>query len=1045
MKTNAPRTRSWLRGVHAPIALAALLVALAVELTFPPFDPREDPGFPFAFEVDIASADTGWAQVFVDTGHGFNVEQSSISPVTSNEPLRRHRFLLKRGLVRKLRLDPFNGPTSATTLRSARLVDAATGALVHEFPPASFAPNNQVAEFQIAGDLMRVVPADAANDPQLVVTFDPALQLGVGPRDAGWFRVMRALLVLVLCLGGAYAVRALGRTSPGARAVSVMRELGARHPRAVLALVAVAAAMVCCHPLIFDGRSLVSPGYGLPLVHPDHPGSPYVPESWRYVEDPRASDIGAMFWQHLPYSVIQHRALLIDGEPPLWNRYNSCGTELLGQGQSMLGDPFHVPVILAGGAAWAWDVKFVTARFLFALGCGFVAWAAVRHLGIASLLAFAAPFAGFFSYRLSHPAVFTFCYAPWILVAWLEVAAVRDARRLAGWMALVLVATWCVLTSGTAKEATMLALALNAVGFAAALPALRSGALRSRMVLLSALLGVAGVLILAPAWTGFVEALKVSWTSNTEAYALRLPAAQVVGAFDAMFLSEFLPDRTVGGPSTNFVVLAGVLAFAVTALRHRRDPAAWACGLGAVGAFSLALDVPWLPSRWILAAPGLANVGHVGYTFLCVAIPLLVPLAAQGFAALESATHKERRWALGIVGALMLALVAVHLSNVPGSWGQMRDVASLPSHEPAASHGFFLLCVAATLAGIAGLALATSWMRSSGDRRIAGVLLLAASLIPVLGRHGQLPEVGQSDYFVSPAPRADLAELSPVLRDLQQRTIQEPARVLGLNGHLFPGFTAVFGLEGPNGPDALVSRSYRELVETGGLARHDAWYFESGRADLEPRRRMLDLLNVRYFVSCPESPDVPSWLRPLGAEELTLFESPTAWPRAFFTDRIETGDGPEAVVDRLLQGDGRPFAMMAPADLARTEPAPGHVSEDRIVAGRDYTLGSNETAFTIDAPAAGVVVLMETWLPARFRAELDGQPTEVLRVNHAFKGVRVPGPGTHRVRFVFAPAPLRAATFAAGAGLLLAVASLGWAWRRPVRPPPAAGPTRPTS
>src|SRR5207248_8020251 len=87
--------------------------------------------------------------------------------------------------------------------------------------------------------------------------------------------------------------------------------------------------------------------------------------------DVKLADIGAIMWSHIPLSVIQHRALA-HGELPLWNRYNSAGTPLLAQGQSMFGDPVHFLVVLANGAAWAWDLKFLIAKWLFAFGLGLI-------------------------------------------------------------------------------------------------------------------------------------------------------------------------------------------------------------------------------------------------------------------------------------------------------------------------------------------------------------------------------------------------------------------------------------------------------------------------------------------------------------------------------------------------------------------------------------------------------------------------------------------------------------------------------------------------
>jgi len=101
--------------------------------------------------------------------------------------------------------------------------------------------------------------------------------------------------------------------------------------------------------VVFCGRSCVSPNNGTVLLYDVAPTIPGVTDLRQ--ENVKGADIGAMMWQHLPYTVVESRALAQDRELPLWNRYNSCGLPLLGQGQSMFGDPLHVPALLAGGAA----------------------------------------------------------------------------------------------------------------------------------------------------------------------------------------------------------------------------------------------------------------------------------------------------------------------------------------------------------------------------------------------------------------------------------------------------------------------------------------------------------------------------------------------------------------------------------------------------------------------------------------------------------------------------------------------------------------------
>jgi hypothetical protein len=171
---------------------------------------------------------------------------------------------------------------------------------------------------------------------------------------------------------------------------------------------------------------------------------------------PRTSRVrtrGAIMWHDVPNSFIQCRALFQDGELPLWNRYNSCGLTLLGQGQSMFGDPLHMLPVLAAGEAWAWDLKFLLAKVLFCFGLGPAVYASSRHLPTALLLAFSSGFIGFFAHRFNHPAFFSICYAPWLLVGWLEITRAATVRSTAGWTAGLLLVGWAELNSGTAKEA----------------------------------------------------------------------------------------------------------------------------------------------------------------------------------------------------------------------------------------------------------------------------------------------------------------------------------------------------------------------------------------------------------------------------------------------------------------------------------------------------------------------------------------------------------------------------------------------------------------
>jgi hypothetical protein len=61
----------------------------------------------------------------------------------------------------------------------------------------------------------------------------------------------------------------------------------------------------------------------------------------------------------------------------------------------------------------------------------------------------------------------------------------------------------------------------------------------------------------------------------------------------------------------------------------------------------------------------------------------------------------------------------------------------------------------------------------------------------------------------------------------------------------------------------------------------------------------------------------------------------------------------------------------------------------------------NEMQFTVKAEDAGYVVLSNVWFPG-WKAELDGQPTDVIRANYLFTAIAVPA-GNHELRLVYRP------------------------------------------
>jgi hypothetical protein len=266
---------------------------------------------------------------------------------------------------------------------------------------------------------------------------------------------------------------------------------------------------------------------------------------------------------------------------------------------------------------------------------------------------------------------------------------------------------------------------------------------------------------------------------------------------------------------------------------------------------------------------------------------------------------------------------------------------------------------------------------------------------------------------------------------------REPARGFGLHGNFFPGWTAVYGLEGVHGPDALVNPWMRDLVGASGLTRLWDWRLYAEAATVGAARPFLDALNVRYYFDLlSDQGALGRSLQLRKVADLDVYESPTAWPRAFFTDRIASYEHLPELVTRITAAGGRPFAAAQRPDLAAT-PAlaalPGDIDRRQVAPATDYRLTENTTSFTVRATGPGVIVLNEVFWPRDFRAEVNGRPQPVLRLNHAFKGVTVDAAGEYRVRFRYWPRHLTRNLALSTVGAVLLALSLFVALR-PARP-----------
>ena len=304
-------------------------------------------------------------------------------------------------------------------------------------------------------------------------------------------------------------------------------------------------------------------------------------------------------------------------------------------------------------------------------------------------------------------------------------------------------------------------------------------------------------------------------------------------------------------------------------------------------------------------------------------------------------------------------------------------------------------------------------------------------------RQGMQAGFDDNVYVLHTGGRADFHGESPAVETVRADRAA-PFRAVGFGDNLFAGWTGVYGLEGIAGPDALMDRHYRELLDACEFAREWDWRRVVHRDTLAALKPVYDFLNIKYYFAADGSPVPPgNVLQPVVQADLDVYRSATFWPRAYFTDEVVSYDVPIQLAALIKSRAGEPFAAVQQGDPGAPAPVWRDPADRQVVPAQDYRLTTNSTSFEVVAPRAGVIVLQESWLPDSFRVTVNGRPAKYFRVNHAFKGVAVDTGGTYRVTFTYRPPHWTLALILAGLGLAGLVAGAAGT-RRLNRSHPAA-------
>jgi len=158
-----------------------------------------------------------------------------------------------------------------------------------------------------------------------------------------------------------------------------------------------------------------------------------------------------------------------------------------------------------------------------------------------------------------------------------------------------------------------------------------------------------------------------------------------------------------------------------------------------------------------------------------------------------------------------------------------------------------------------------------------------------------------------------------------------------------------------------------------------------------------ELANTKYFIFYRKiGNNVEDWFRSgiiiIKGTKYLLFQTNNYNPRAFFADTLQRGNDIEDFYSFVMRKDYKR------AVYNESESAQG---SNRIEKIDKVEYSPNKVTLSFKCEKKGIAVLNDVLFPG-WKAYLDKKRTAILRVNYAFRGVKV-GPGEHLLEFVYEP------------------------------------------
>jgi hypothetical protein len=232
------------------------------------------------------------------------------------------------------------------------------------------------------------------------------------------------------------------------------------------------------------------------------------------------------------------------------------------------------------------------------------------------------------------------------------------------------------------------------------------------------------------------------------------------------------------------------------------------------------------------------------------------------------------------------------------------------------------------------------------------------------------PQQQLQQQFIAPDYIRFVQQDSTVFRILQLHNGEAPLD----NTFAYWRLQSAFGYQGAK------MRWWQDLVDVAGIQNPLVW----------------SLFNVKYILS--DQPDSAApLLQVYKGQQMSVYHNTANLPRAYFVKRYEVATGKE-ILEKIARGafDPRDVAFFIDDPKKTVDPPHPNARAEMV------RYGIQDLELKLTTAGNNLLVLSETYYPVGWKAFIDGNPTEIYRVNYLFRGVFVPS-GVHTLTMKFEP------------------------------------------